>query len=101
MHLAATFDYTTGEMALYRNGEPLDGFYTTAGDPWQVDGTGTSDTLPRGIKIGGSFPQDTVERNPCNCRMDSLMFLDRAVTAKEVRQAVPPLRRQVTPAQRI
>ena len=84
VHLAATFDYTTGAMALYKNGEPLDGFYTAAGDPWQLDGTGTSDTLPRGIKIGGSFPQDTVERNPCNCRMDSLMFLDRAVTPKEV-----------------
>ena len=25
-----------------------------------------------------------MERNPCNCRMDSLMFLDRAVTSKEV-----------------
>ena len=84
VHLAATFDYTTGAMALYRNGQPVDGFYTNAGDPWQVDGTGTSDTLPRGIKIGGSFPQDTVERNPCNCRMDSLMFLDRAVSAPEV-----------------
>ena len=84
VHIAATFDYTTGKMALYRNGQPLDGFYTAAGDPWQRDGTGTSDTLPRGIKIGGSFPQDTVERNPCNCRMDSLMFLDRAVTSKEV-----------------
>ncbi|WP_127479539.1 PQQ-dependent sugar dehydrogenase [Nocardioides pantholopis] len=84
VHLAATFDYTTGEMALYRNGRPLDGFYTTAGDPWQVDGTGTSETLPRGIKIGGSYPQDTREQNPCDCRFDSLMFLDRAVTAKEV-----------------
>ncbi len=84
VHIAATFDYTTGTMALYRNGEPLDGFYTVAGDPWQLDGTGTSDTLPRGIKIGGSFPQDTLERNPCNCRMDSLMFLDRAVSSKEV-----------------
>ena len=27
VHLAATFDYTTGDMALYRNGKPLDGFY--------------------------------------------------------------------------
>src|SRR5690606_40868608 len=27
VHLAATFDYTTGEMALYRNGEPVPGFY--------------------------------------------------------------------------
>ncbi len=84
VHLAATFDYTTGEMALYRNGKPLAGFYTNPADPWQVDGTGTSDTLPRGIKIGGSFPQNTLERNPCNCRMDSLMFLDRAATAREV-----------------
>jgi len=86
VHLAATFDYTTGEMELFRNGEPLDGFYTTSGDPWQVDGTGTSDTLPRGIKIGGSFPQDTLERNPCNCRFDSLMFLDSALSAKEVKK---------------
>ena len=86
VHLAATFDYTTGDMALYRNGKPLDGFYVTPGDPWQIDGTGTSDTLPRGYKIGGSYPQDTREQNPCNCRFDSLMFLDRAATAEEVKQ---------------
>ncbi len=86
VHLAATFDYTTGEMALYRNGQPLDGFYVTPGDPWQVDGTGTSDTLPRGYKIGGSYPQDTREQNPCNCRFDSLMFLDTAASAEEVKQ---------------
>lgn len=84
VHLAATFDYTTGEMALYRNGEPIEGFYTNAGDPWQVDGTGTSETDPRGIKIGGSFPQDGTERNPCNCRMDALMFLDTDLTPSEV-----------------
>jgi hypothetical protein len=53
VHLAATFDYATGEMALYRNGLPLDGFYTVAGDPWRVDDTGTSPTNPRSIKIGG------------------------------------------------
>lgn len=86
VHLAATFDYTTGEMALYRNGKPVDGFYTSTSDPWQVDGTGTSDTLPRGIKIGGSFPQNTLERNPCDCRMDSLVFLDKAASAGQVRQ---------------
>jgi len=84
VHLAATFDYTTGDMALYRNGKPLDGFYTSSGDPWQVDGTGTSDTLPRGYKMGGSYPQNTREQNPCNCRMDSLMFLDHAATSQEV-----------------
>jgi hypothetical protein len=87
--LAATFDFDTGRMALYRNGAPLSGFYTVPGDPWGVAGPGshyTSATDPRGIKIGGSFPQNTLERNPCNCRMDSLMFLDRAVLPAEVRQ---------------
>ncbi|MDT9592048.1 PQQ-dependent sugar dehydrogenase [Nocardioides zeae] len=84
VHLAATFDYTTGQMQLFRNGVPLAASYTTPGDPWQVDGTGTSDTLPRGIKIGGSFPQGGQERNPCNCSFDELVFLDRAVTRSEV-----------------
>lgn len=28
VHLAATFDFDTGALALYRNGEPVDGFYT-------------------------------------------------------------------------
>jgi hypothetical protein len=86
--LAATFDYDTGEMALYRNGKPLDGFYTVAGDPWALQGPPEPDrttaTDPAGIKIGGSFPQNTVERNPCDCRMDDLMFLDRALSPTEV-----------------
>lgn len=86
--LAATFDYDTGEMALYRDGRPLDGFYTVTGDPWLVNGDPEPDVTtasdPRGIKIGGSFPQNTVERNPCNCRMDELMFYDRALTPKEI-----------------
>ena len=86
--LAATFDYDTGEMALYRDGRPLDGFYTVTGDPWLLNGAPEPDVTtasdPRGIKIGGSFPQNTVERNPCNCRMDELMFYDRALTAKEI-----------------
>lgn len=84
VHLAATFDYTTGEMALYRNGEPVPGFYVQDGDPWQVDGSPTSATNPRGIKIGGSYPQNSQEKNPCNCRMDSLMFLDKAADADTI-----------------
>jgi hypothetical protein len=87
VHIAATFDYNDGTMALYHNGEPVDGFYTNTGDPWNVSGPGphfSSPTDPTGIKIGGSFPQNTGEQNPCNCRMDSLMFLDRVVTADEV-----------------
>ncbi|HLL65727.1 MAG TPA: PQQ-dependent sugar dehydrogenase [Micromonosporaceae bacterium] len=87
--LAATFDFNRGTIALYRNGQPVDGSYLSADDPWAVAGEGphaTSPTDPRGIKIGGSFPQDSREQNPCDCRMDSLMFLDRAVTATEVDQ---------------
>lgn len=86
--LAATFDFDTGAMALYRNGQRLEGFYTVPGDPWDLSGPGphrASPTDPRGIKIGGSFPQNTGERNPCDCRMDSLMFLNRAVDGDRIR----------------
>jgi glucose/arabinose dehydrogenase len=86
--LAATFDYDDGTMALYRNGRPVPGSYTLTGDPWAVEGLPEPDAAsqadPRGIKIGGSYPQNTREGNPCDCRMDDLMFLDRAVTPGEV-----------------
>ncbi|RSM89602.1 hypothetical protein DMH04_06390 [Kibdelosporangium aridum] len=86
--LAATFDFNTGKMALYKNGQALPGSYVVPGDPWGV-GTGqgpysASPTDPRGIKIGGSFPQDNREGNPCNCRFDNLMFLDRALEPWEI-----------------
>ncbi|MEU8820775.1 LamG-like jellyroll fold domain-containing protein [Actinoplanes sp. NPDC048796] len=87
VHLAATFDFNAGTMALYRDGKPVEGFYTRTDDPWLVAGPGphvTTASDPRGIKIGGSFPQNTVERNPCDCRMDALAFLDRSLTAREV-----------------
>ncbi|GMA30299.1 PQQ-dependent sugar dehydrogenase [Litorihabitans aurantiacus] len=82
VHLTATFDFAGGSMALYMNGEPLEGFYTSATNPWGEGGTTDSD--PRGIKIGGSFPQNTREQNPFNGRMDDLMFLDSAVTPAQV-----------------
>ncbi|MEU9885699.1 hypothetical protein [Sphaerisporangium sp. NPDC051011] len=86
--LAATFDYDEGTMKLYKNGRPLDGFYTLPNDPWGVAGPPepdfTSATDPRGIKIGGSYPQNTREGNACDCRLDSLMFFDRVATDKEV-----------------
>jgi hypothetical protein len=87
VHLTATFDFTTGAMALYRDGRPLDGFYTRSDDPWRLSGPGphvTTASDPRGIKIGGSFPQNTREMNPCDCRMDALMFLDAPVSARDV-----------------
>ncbi|MFI6386408.1 hypothetical protein [Nonomuraea sp. NPDC050540] len=86
--LAATFDYDTATMRLYKNGRPLSGFSTLTGDPWAIEGPPEPDlaspTDPRGIKIGGSYPQNNREGNPCNCRMDSLMFLDRIATPGQV-----------------
>ncbi|MGZ3146678.1 LamG-like jellyroll fold domain-containing protein [Lentzea chajnantorensis] len=86
--LAATFDFDTGEMALYRNGKPLAGRYVTAGDPWRLEGEPEPDvasaTDPRGLKVGGSYPQNDREGNACTCRMDGLMFLDRAARPGEV-----------------
>lgn len=88
-HLAATFDFDAGTMALYRNGDPLQASYTTGDDRWQVIGHPepdvTSASNPAGIKIGGSFPQNTKERNAFNGRFDDLMFFDRALTAAEIR----------------
>lgn len=81
-HLAATFNFMDGSMALYRNGLALDGFYTAAGNSW---GSGTtSPTLSSGIKIGGSYPANTSEQNPFNGRFDELMFLDRALSGEEI-----------------
>jgi hypothetical protein len=82
VHLTATFDFVDGSMALYMNGQPLEGTYTSATNPWGPGSASESD--PRGIKIGGSFPQNTRESNPCDCRMDDLMFLDSAVSADQV-----------------
>ena len=86
--LAATFNYDTGEMALFKNGRSVPGFYVLPGDPWEVKSTPgphfSSPTDPRGIKIAGSFPQNTREGNPCNCRFDSLMFLNRELEWWEI-----------------
>ncbi|MEV6240440.1 hypothetical protein [Lentzea sp. NPDC051838] len=86
--LAATFNFDTGAMVLYRNGKPVDGKYVVAGDPWKLEGEPEPDlasaTDPRGIKIGGSYPQNNREGNACNCRMDSLMFLNRVAKPWEV-----------------
>ncbi|MGR6916399.1 hypothetical protein ACU635_19330 [[Actinomadura] parvosata] len=83
-------------MRLYRDGRPLPGSYTVTGDPWGLDGAPepdlTSPTDPRGIKIGGSHPQNTREQNPCDCRMDGLLFLDRVATPGEIRAQYELLR---------
>lgn len=89
-HLAATFDFDNGTMALFRNGQPLPASYTAGGDPWGVIGGAepdlTSATSPAGIKIGGSYPQNTQEFNAFNGRFDDLMFFNRTLSAGEVWQ---------------
>ena len=72
-------------------GGPFDGFYTATDHPWQVDGTGTSPTDPRGIMVGGSFPQDGTERNPCNCRMDDADVPRHGPERSGGGAAVPPV----------
>ena len=48
----------------------------------EVDG----ERVPGFYVVGGSFPQGTQERNPCNCTMDTIQLFDRAVTSREVAQ---------------
>lgn len=88
VHLAATFDYTRGVCVLYRDGHPLDTLPLRAGDPWALaedrEPAGCSDTLPTGIKIGGSHPQNTRDRNPFDGRFDDLFFFNRALSPEEI-----------------
>ena len=87
-HLAATFDFDNGTMVIYRNGIPLSATYTPGGDPWGVIGgiepDLTSATSPAGIKIGGSYPQNSQEFNAFNGRFDDLMFFNKTLSAVEV-----------------
>src|SRR5690606_23187507 len=56
-HVAATFDFGNGTMALYLDGAPVEATYTSANDAWSLDDAPgphrTSPTNPAGIKIGG------------------------------------------------
>ncbi|WP_407319759.1 PQQ-dependent sugar dehydrogenase [Isoptericola halotolerans] len=81
VHLAATFDFAGGEMKLFMDGEELEGDYT-ASNSWGAGSTSPTD--PAGIKIGGSYPQNTREANPFTGRMDDLMLLDVAPTTEQV-----------------
>jgi hypothetical protein len=85
-HIAATFDFDNGVMALYRNSVPLPAASLTTANAWKITGgtDTTSPTCPAGFKIGGSFPQNTQEKNAFNGRFDDLMFFNRACSAAEV-----------------
>ena len=49
------------------------------------------------MKIGGSFPQNTDERNPFDGRFDDIMFLDRALAPAEVLAAYERFRAGTVP----
>lgn len=87
-HVTATFNFDNGTMALYRNGVALNANYTSASDRWNVIGALepdlTSVTAPAGIKIGGSYPQNTAEKNSFNGQFDDLMFFNKSLSASEV-----------------
>ncbi len=86
-HLAATFNFETGEIALYKNGKPL-AQYTqrnVASWTWKAgEKHVSSNTAAGGIKIAGSYPDNSQEKNPFNGRIDELMFFNKALTAEEV-----------------
>jgi hypothetical protein len=73
-------------MALYRNGALLPATNSSAANVWNVTTNldVTTASNPAGIKIGGSFPQNTAEKNAFNGRFDDLMFFNRAFTAAEI-----------------
>jgi len=87
-HLASSFDFERGTMALYRNGSPVVAAMTSNANLWQVgpDRESGSDSDPAGIKIGGSYPQNTSEKNAFDGRFDDLMFFNRVLSPSEVQQ---------------
>jgi hypothetical protein len=104
-HFTATFDFDNGTMALYRNGQPVVATNTSAANQWAITAgmDVTSATSPAGIKIGGSYPQNTAEKNAFNGRFDDLMFFNRSLTAAEVaaqfQNFSPRLAGQISPGQ--
>jgi hypothetical protein len=84
-HLAASFDFDSGEIVLYKNGVLLEAGETNVA-AWQLtpDKDRTSATNSGGVKIGGSFPNNLREQNPFNGRVDELMAFDKVLSPREV-----------------
>jgi hypothetical protein len=84
-HLAATFNFETGAIELYKNGASLSSTPANT-TSWAVtpESKRTSDTNAGGIKIGGSYPDNSREFNTFNGRMDELMFFNKALSAEEI-----------------
>ncbi|QEG35403.1 LamG domain-containing protein [Bythopirellula goksoeyrii] len=80
-HLTATFDFDRGEVALYKNGLPIETENLSVGNWDLTEGIDyTSNESAGGIKIGGSFPDNSQERNPFNGLIDELMAFNQWLT---------------------
>lgn len=84
-HISATFDFDLGEVQLYRNGLPLEQ-QSLGLQNWETteDTDYTSSTNAGGIKIGGSHPNNSMEQNPFNGRLDELMIFNTVLNVDEV-----------------
>jgi hypothetical protein len=88
-HLTAAFNFdaptSNSAIRLYKNGL-LIGMSNASVSAWQrTPGTDyTSSTNAGGIKIGGSYPDNSQEFNPFNGRIDELMFFNKTLSAAEV-----------------
>lgn len=88
-HLAAAFDFETGAAALYRDGEPLGTLPPVGTEPPAEPGEPprrSDASTPTGIKIGGSHPENTRERNPFDGRFDDLLFFNHPLSAGQIRR---------------
>jgi hypothetical protein len=85
-HITATFDFDLGTVDLYKSGLPMEqeDLNTFSWDLDEDETDFTSDTAAGGIKIGGSFPDNSEERNPFNGRIDELMAFNKWLSPAEV-----------------
>lgn len=85
IHLTATFDFDVPSIRLYKNGLPLAAAPASI-DNWETtSGTdAVSATAAGGIKLGGSFPDNSFEMNPFNGRIDEVMFFNKYLSEEEV-----------------
>lgn len=87
-HLAATIDFETSTLVLYRNGEALPALPLVTGEPAPSPDEPprrADATTPTGLKIGGSHPNNSRERNSFDGRFDDLIFLNHPLSADQIR----------------
>lgn len=78
-HIAATFDFDTGSIILFRNGQPLASTITEPGTWELTDGTDYTSNAPAGgIKIGGQIEGDTT---PFTGLIDEIRVYNTALPA--------------------